>query len=795
MKTLLSYFLFLLILPAFSAELVLAENGSAKAGIVIPEKAKPIVRFAARELKAHLDAMTGADFPIGTETDKPCSIRLGFGNAEQFAPDEYVICAKGKTIGIHGRDSDAEADLFRFFHDDPYKGTLTGVYGFLDTLGVRWPAPGSSSIPKRKRVAIPEGERHFKPVFRFRQIIGTWDFQSLYPDAGEYVRSVNDIYLWGLRNGVSTRKLVPGGHSERSLGLYKNPERLKNPDSWKLGKNGVRNPNYSCWSSPATKEYFLRAADAYFSGKSPKEAGFDLNGYLDSKWPMPFIVPDEFMIDPMDHYTNEDGRCWCPRCEAFRKKYPCPDDSELMWKMIGEIASEIAVKHPGKYISTLVYPPKREYPKYFPPPANVRVKICMTGPRDCTFPVRFAGDMALLRKWSRLLGRDNIPIWYYQCVSFGRGLPGVPDTYPRLTAAYLKKLEPFCAGMFQENHNLTHTFRNFDVYLFMRMVLDPSRDVEKEIADYFQNYYGPAAREVQTFFARLEHNWSAVDKLARRDVYETVSLGITLENKHEAQKKIWSRVYHQEEMDRLERMLVKAETAASGNDVFLKRVNNLRKWLFDIMKKERAEVMGKEDIRKTFFIRPEKTSAEVFPEAAEWKTAEKYLLSSAEGQKKPLLEGGAFQMLLSSKRLFIRAELSERAMARSATDPAHRSGSRDLWRDNCIELFFQSMETGKFWQIMVNDNNAWTSQTRGRVVPKWIQMPGLSVRTARNTDSWTAEISIPLSELNIGGGELRFNLGRERNIKDRKTELSTWSVLAQLGEWHNPDSYGTIDLK
>ena len=74
-------------------------------------------------------------------------------------------------------------------------------------------------------------------------------------------------------------------------------------------------------------------------------------------------------------------------------------------------------------------------------------------------------------------------------------------------------------------------------------------------------------------------------------------------------------------------------------------------------------------------------------------------------------------------------------------------------------------------------------------------MSGLFVRTIRKTDSWTAEISIPLSELNIGNGELRFNLGRERNIKGMKTEYSTWSVLARLGEWHNPDNYGTINLK
>ena len=37
-----------------AAEITLAENGQAKAGIVIPADAKPIVRFAAGELAEHL---------------------------------------------------------------------------------------------------------------------------------------------------------------------------------------------------------------------------------------------------------------------------------------------------------------------------------------------------------------------------------------------------------------------------------------------------------------------------------------------------------------------------------------------------------------------------------------------------------------------------------------------------------------------------------------------------------------------------------------------------------------------
>ena len=200
------------------------------------------------------------------------------------------------------------------------KVLFPGVYGFLDSLGIRWPAPGAAHVPKKKTVSIQEGFVRFKPVFKSREIADAWNFIAVYPDAKEYVQHTGDIYLWGLRNGASTRSLVPGCHSEHALGLFRNSERMKEQDSWKLGKDGIRNKNYSCWTSPATKKYWLKAADAYFSGISPQNAGFDLKGYLHSKWPMPFIISDEFMIDPMDHSSDEDGRCWCKRCDDFRKK-------------------------------------------------------------------------------------------------------------------------------------------------------------------------------------------------------------------------------------------------------------------------------------------------------------------------------------------------------------------------------------------------------------------------------------------------------------------------------------------
>ena len=781
-----------------AAEITLAENGQAKAGIVIPEKAKPIVRFAAQELAEHLKKMTGADFRIGSKPSAGVNFYLGFGQADKFNPDEYVIDAKGKRIDIYGKDTPKRVFMFDYFYDNPDKGTLSGVYSFLDSLGVRWLAPGKDGVyvPVRKTLRIPEGRVQYKPDLPDRQIANGWDFTRVHPDAGEYVGNVNELYRWGLRNHSSTRNMVSGCHSERSLGLFKNPEWLKHTSAHQQLKDGRRNANYSCWTDPYTKEVWLRAVDGYFSGKGPKECGFNINGYLHSKWPNPFITPNEFMIDPMDHGGGNDGRCWCARCEDFRKKHPCKDDTEIIWQVIGEIADHVAKKYPGCYISTLVYPPKRLIPQTIRKPKNIRVRICMPGARLLLHPDKLEKDIGLLTDWGEFLGPKNIPLWVYQCnASFGNFMPGIPDSYPHLTAKFIRKVRPLSAGMFCENHNLTHTYRNLDVYIFMRLMWNPDLDVEKELDDYFRFYYGPAAAPAKEFFARLENNWAEIDRLVFGDPKKSASLGLAGKDKDTAQKLAWGKVYTSDEMKKLEALLRKMEQLSSADPAYAKRVGLLRKYLFQIMKTERSIVMDKEDKRKDLKLPVLFSSAETFPSDEEWSKAKEYQLISAQRLDPKLQAGGSFRMLASDDLLFIRADLKEPNMAGSATVRTRKSGNVDIWMDNCVELFFYTEKTKKFWQIIVNDNNAWSSQTRGRVLARWVQMKGLKVKTQRKADGWTADITIPLKELKTDKTDLRFNFTRERNVKGLKTEFSTWSPLAMLGNWHSADNYGNLTFQ
>ncbi len=273
------------------------------------------------------------------------------------------------------------------------------------------------------------------------------------------------------------------------------------------------------------------------------------------------------------------------------------------------------------------------------------------------------------------------------------------------------------------------------------------------------------------------------------------SIDVGISDKETVQKLAWSRVYTPEEMARLDAMLTAAERASAGDSTASGRVANLREWLFNVMKTERGAVMGKEDIRRALTAEAASTRAKAFPAPAEWKNAKEYSLVPAERMNPKLKAAGKFRMLASKERLFIRAEFSEPDIAKTSTDGKRRSGDPEIWKDNCVELFFYSMKTKKFWHIIVNDSGAWSSRMKGRVLLKWVQMPGLTAKAIRSAEGWTAGISIPLAELKTEGGELRFNLTRERNCKGSATELSTWSPLAKAGSWFNYENYGTAEFK
>ncbi len=750
------------------------------ADVVIPDTASPYLKFCASELASHLNQITGGKFAITSGPTAEVKIFLGQApknvtpqEIKALEGDGFYTVVQDKEVYIVGKDSMASADPYRLCYMLCDRGTLAGVYCFLEEQGVRFLAPGDDNtfVPKKTKISVVAGKRLSQPIFIERVPVQMNNFTKVFSDAKEYQKKPHDVNMWALRNRYNTNKTVRSCHTEQflQLGEYWRNE----PEHFMQDKTGKRNARYSCWTDPAVKELWFRVADAYFSGKSPAEIGMK---HL-SSWRSQYLV-DEFMIDPMDHGSQSDGRCRCERCEKFRQTIPCEDDSEIMWAVLADVANRISQKHPGKYISTLVYPPKRFMPKKVKIPANIRVRVCLDGPKMVNEVQKLQADVATLKQWRDLLGKANVKVWLYQCEIFGGKLPGPMEIYPDKFARYIRAIEPYCAGIFYEFHGLTFTYKHLEMYLQGRLMWDPSQDVDALKHEFIQLYYGPAAEPMAKLYTLMETQWDVYWRNSARLSSTGASLGRALYG--QALRKIaWQKAYTTAVMTQIDGLLKDAAVAAKGRaavGTYAARVALWRKYVFDIMRAERAKVMDLSDL------------APVVELSSQWCEGK---LVNADISKKGLNAATTFKMRRNNGRLEFEVTAFESGKPKVKANRG--DGSPDIWQDSCVELFFYTAGNETLKHLLVN----WHGRaTLLEVSPK--------SSVCRKADEFDVQVvagdgnvvfKITMPETALAGGDFRFNLTRERITHGERPEYSTFSLASTLGLWDNPDSFAKIKLK
>jgi len=157
--------------PAFVA----AADGRAWADIVLPEKPLPVERYAADELKHHLDKATGLAYEIVNEgtfdpSRRPYHFYVGATKAAAAAglpgrtlsPDERFLRTVGNGLYLLGRDGGSSLEGILATWCVNHVGTLYAVYDFLETeLGVAWIWPGETGevVPRRPSLGFKTIDR------------------------------------------------------------------------------------------------------------------------------------------------------------------------------------------------------------------------------------------------------------------------------------------------------------------------------------------------------------------------------------------------------------------------------------------------------------------------------------------------------------------------------------------------------------------------------------------------------------------------------------------------------------
>jgi hypothetical protein len=749
------------------------------AEIVLPEKPFATAKIAAEELQYHLRKMTGGSFPIVTARtsryataiyvgDQPAAAKVSL-SLKQVRPDGFLRSVKGKDIYILGDDDQKKpkGPVTVFYFETRRRGTLHGVYDFLEELGVRWPAPGKryEYIPAREEIVISDAEKNEAPVFSQRNMTRIHNFMK-YNDAKVYADEAADATWWALRMRASwIRGIGDGSHTEQLLKL---PEIWfkDHPERFQLMKNGKRNPRYICWSDPAVKEIWLKAADAYFSGKMPADAGLP---HVKS-W-RGWNVKEEFLINAMDHGPQNDGRCRCERCNAFRKKHPCLDDTELYWQVIAYVAKEIEKKHPGKFIGALVYPPMTRFPKTVELPKNLRIRICQSGIKTVLLPAVLKENLEQIRLWTDHLGVDKVCLGIYVMETFGGRLPAFPENYPHLAAEYFRTIEGKCTGTRIAYTAPTHTERVLDMYVQSKLLWNPRQDVDAIINDHCRVMYGPAAEVMKQIYERFEKNFSTYYKTVTPDIPNPREIGIGRDDKAN-RIFAWSKVYTEQEMKTVGDLLDKAEKLAGGKQPYAQRLQVFRTWIYGMMTAERKQVL---DIQAN--------SLQIQLKRNRWCPWQNFHSMDIYNKN---MAPTRFRMKHDGKQLILQVIAEEPEMKKVLFDPA--AAPENVWKDDTIELFIENQ--GRVRQIIFSASGKCTS----RLVPEeqWGPVPGLVHSVHNHTRARRLEIALPLPQGK--GGSFRMNLTRSRKLTTRYRESSTWSESAKRG-WTDPSGYAAVMIR
>lgn len=512
-KTHLLTFAVLLTAPALiHADELILSNKSITPRVLISPDATTSEKYAAQELTEYLGKMIGRTVETVvsaaslTPTPKSPVIILGHHpqnldlKPSKLGIEESIISIEKNRVRIIGGKLPPipyEDKGEKKIHPRD-RGTLYGTYNFLDDLGVRWyrPAPWGEHVPSRKKIVLPLGKTLDKPGYKYRMGMNIYRW---WPDMTPEQRRM--IAYWQVRNRINI-----GGSSGWDGGKYivqMTHSHFNYVPPWKYFKtnpeyfalvNGKRiNNGQLCLGNPEVEKILGDAVIA--TAKAQPQV-------------------DYLPIDP------NDGMKWC-ECELCRVM----DDPNLMARngadqrlnnvsmsnrvniFNNRIAKRLAKEVPGKGVTWLAYLAFTEAP----------TKISKFEPNTIVAPTSMA---AAYSDYSKMLDDPNskgnvnlrevfegysktgttMGAHEYWLGGYWYGPIPVLNVMKDRYSNYRKYNVQL---MYSETH-LSWGPQTVVGYFYARLAWNPDLNLDKELAEFCRNYYGPAAEPMLKYHRLLE---------------------------------------------------------------------------------------------------------------------------------------------------------------------------------------------------------------------------------------------------------------------------------------------------
>ena len=483
-------------------ELLLADNG--KTFYVILEGVNPSLaeKTAAKELKIHLEKVTGAKFLIQKENKLPYKGNAIYVGNTSFAQknnidvkklhsEEWVIKNVGKNLILTGGN---------------LRGTLYAVYEFLEQqVNCYWFDEYMEQIPVKKKLIIPALNIKNKPAFYGRQIAMG---KPILRDSRQLIvlRARNKDTRntcgaeFGFGEGVSSHsfyafsKKFPADKKEY-LAMYFDGTRP-------VAKNGS-GPGQICLTNPGARQEVIKQIKANLT-KFYKEKNKS-------------IVPVVSLIP-----NDKNWCCQCPECKAVIKKENA--DSGALLSFVNFIAEEIKKDFPSALISTAAYMNNVTAPKFVRPNDNVMVEIAQLNAEWATSDVQKAEFPELFRPllhplntqarktfttWANI--SKQLEVWDYW-VEWTDKFP-TPYVILNTIASDLKFFQKCKVGRVyveQEYFRNNPCFHSLTTWVGWKLMQDPNKNLDQLVKIFMKGYYGPAGNKMYQLWQMMEQSIAAV---------------------------------------------------------------------------------------------------------------------------------------------------------------------------------------------------------------------------------------------------------------------------------------------
>ncbi|MFC1607980.1 DUF4838 domain-containing protein [Candidatus Latescibacterota bacterium] len=504
--------------------IVIAGKGKSQYRIVLSSKASPSENHAALELQHFIMLATGTELPIiGDE------IGMHDSNGRIFIGDGPTVRSviggsldtEIETLGDEGFILRTMAGEWRtpdiVIFGGRRRGTMYGVYTFLERLGIRWYTNRITRYPAGRRLATQPLNLKVIPPFMSRDTS---------------IKEARDAD-WAARNRLNgmhssldeTRGGRVGVLGVHTLSRLVPPSLFKEHPEWfpMIGGKRVTGLVQRCVSNPDLVDVAVK----------------NLREWMDSE-------PDQRIFSVS---ANDVGKlCECPECKEIVDEEGA--NAGLYLRFVNAVAESIETSHPQNFVSTLAYAITEKAPKITRPRQNVIIRLCpfyiCVGHTftECSkgASVRF---YQTLKDWSAV--SDNIFIWHY-ATNFDAYLLPFPN-FREFTHDIGVYSDNAVSGLFLQGAGKAGSCNSdLRAWVAAQLMWDQDLDPDELVNEWMQAVYGNAYEPMRAIFDHIHTHVDDPDN----------HLGIHDRVTHES--------WPPEELTHLDSLYTAAEVLASGDE-------------------------------------------------------------------------------------------------------------------------------------------------------------------------------------------------------------------------------------